>query len=34
VDKYAVIAQMNGLALKFFNTYLKGEGTFSSAGTP
>jgi dienelactone hydrolase len=33
-DKYAVLAQMNGFALEFFNLYLKGEGDFTSAGTP
>jgi hypothetical protein len=33
-DKYAVLAQMNGFALEFFNVYLKGEGGFTAAVTP
>ena len=32
-DEYAVIEKMNGIVLQFFNVYLKGEGSFSSAGT-
>jgi dienelactone hydrolase len=32
-DAYTVIEKMNGLVLEFFNAYLKGEGSFTSAGT-
>jgi dienelactone hydrolase len=32
-DKYYVIEKMNSLVLEFFNAYLKGEGSFTSAGT-
>ncbi len=30
VDPYATIKKMNNLVLRFFNVYLKGEGTFTS----
>jgi dienelactone hydrolase len=33
VNPLATIEKMNALALDFFNVYLKGEGTFTSAGT-
>jgi dienelactone hydrolase len=32
-DKYAILEQMNGIVLEFFNVYLNGEGSFTSAGT-
>jgi dienelactone hydrolase len=32
VDPYATIQKMNAIVLKFFNAYLKGEGTFTTAG--
>jgi predicted dienelactone hydrolase len=32
-DPYATLVKMNDLVLKFFNAYLKGEGTFTIAGT-
>lgn len=32
-DKYYVIEKMNSIVLEFFNCYLKGEGSFQSAGT-
>jgi dienelactone hydrolase len=32
-DKYDVIEKMNDIVLEFFNVYLKGEGSFTSAGT-
>jgi dienelactone hydrolase len=32
-DPLSTIETMNGLVLKFFNAYLKGEGTFTPAGT-
>jgi dienelactone hydrolase len=32
-DKYYIIEKMNGIVLEFFNVYLKGEGSFNSAGT-
>jgi dienelactone hydrolase len=32
-DKYYIIEKMNSIVLEFFNVYLKGEGSFSSAGT-
>lgn len=32
-DKYDVINKMNSEVLEFFNCYLKGEGSFDSAGT-
>jgi dienelactone hydrolase len=32
-DTYAIIEEMNDTVLKFFNAYLKGEGTFTTAGT-
>lgn len=31
-DKYYVIEKMNSIVLEFFNCYLKGEGSFHSAG--
>jgi predicted dienelactone hydrolase len=31
-DKYYVIEKMNDLVLRFFNVYLKGEGSFMAAG--
>jgi hypothetical protein len=34
VDAYAAMAQTNQLVVAFFNAYLKGEGSFSVAGTP
>lgn len=34
VDGYAAIAQTNQLVLEFFDVYLKGQGSFSAAGTP
>jgi hypothetical protein len=33
VDPLATIEKMNDIVLRFFNAYLKGEGTFTSAGT-
>ena len=33
VNPLSTIEKMNDLVLKFFNTYLKGEGSFSAAGT-
>jgi hypothetical protein len=33
-DKYAILSEMNGFTLEFFNVYLKGDGSFTSAGTP
>ena len=33
VNPLATIEKMNDLVLQFFNAYLKGEGTFSNAGT-
>jgi dienelactone hydrolase len=32
-DPLSTIEKMNDLVLKFFNAYLKGEGTFTSSGT-
>jgi dienelactone hydrolase len=32
VDPYATIEKMNAIVLKFFNAYLKGEGSFTTAG--
>lgn len=32
-DKYDVIEKMNDLVLRFFNAYLKGEGSFAAART-
>jgi dienelactone hydrolase len=32
-DKYYVIEKMNDLVLMFFDAYLKGEGSFTAAGT-
>jgi dienelactone hydrolase len=32
-DKYYVIEKMNSVVLEFFNCYLKGKGSFHSAGT-
>jgi dienelactone hydrolase len=32
VDSYATIQKMNGIVLQFFNSFLKGEGSFSTAG--
>jgi hypothetical protein len=32
-DPFVTIEKMNGIVLQFFNAYLKGEGTFSAAGT-
>jgi hypothetical protein len=32
-DKYYVLEKMNDLVLTFFNSYLKGEGSFSPART-
>ncbi len=32
-DKYATIEKMNKIVLEFFNVYLKGEGSFTAAGT-
>ncbi len=32
-DKHYVIEKMNSIVLEFFNVYLKGEGSFTSAGT-
>jgi len=32
-DKYYVIEKMNEIVLSFFNVYLKGEGSFTAAGT-
>ena len=32
-DKYYVIEKMNSVVLEFFDAYLKGEGSFQSAGT-
>jgi dienelactone hydrolase len=32
-DKYYVIEKMNDVVLMFFNAYLKGEGSFTAAGT-
>ncbi|WP_442600064.1 alpha/beta hydrolase family protein [Neobacillus sp. D3-1R] len=32
-DKYKVLQKMNGIVLEFFNSYVKGEGSFQSAGT-
>lgn len=32
-DKYYVVEKMNSIVLEFFNCYLKGEGSFHSAGT-
>lgn len=33
VDPYGTVEKMNDLILKFFNTYLKGYGNFTTAGT-
>ena len=33
VNPLATIEKMNDLVLKFFNTYLKGQGSFIPAGT-
>jgi dienelactone hydrolase len=32
-DPFTTIEKMNGIVLQFFNAYLKGEGSFTSAGT-
>ena len=32
-DTYATIEKMNTIVLEFFNVYLKGEGSFTAAGT-
>lgn len=32
-DNLEVLEKMNGIVLQFFNVYLKGEGSFSAAGT-
>lgn len=32
-DQYKVLETMNELVLKFFNSYVKGEGSFKAAGT-
>jgi dienelactone hydrolase len=32
-DEYEVIKKMNSIILEFFNCYLKGQGSFNSAGT-
>ena len=32
-DPYGTIEKMNGIVLQFFNVYLKGEGSFSAAGS-
>jgi hypothetical protein len=32
-DRYGTIEKMNGIVLAFFNAYLKGEGSFTAAGT-
>ncbi|WP_066305119.1 dienelactone hydrolase family protein [Bacillus sp. FJAT-29814] len=32
-DQYKVLRTMNGLVLKFFNSYVKGEGSFEAAET-
>jgi pimeloyl-ACP methyl ester carboxylesterase len=33
IDKYSCIVEMNSTILAFFDSYLKSEGTFTSAGT-
>jgi predicted dienelactone hydrolase len=33
VTPYATVEKMNAIVLKFFNAYLKGEGSFTAAGT-
>jgi dienelactone hydrolase len=33
VDPLATVEKMNEIVLRFFNSYLKGDGTFTSAGT-
>ena len=32
-DPLSTIEKMNDIVLQFFNVYLKGEGSFTSAGT-